>query len=298
MAPPVRRASPFVFVGAVVGTVALGVIALPAGAIAAAPSSTTTSTTANSTTTSTTIGTTTTTTAITGTTVTTTPASTTSTTSPALGAAQLLSSALGAASKQRAVKWTENLSMDGVTISLQASSGKADGLRSETISDGAQSGQVSTILDGGVAYVRGNYLGLRALMDFTDAAATGEAGRWIYAQRAKPAEALVYYSMASGLTVSSLVAQLPMLGTLTEAPLSVVHGQHVYGVKGDKALDAAVPEVLYVRATGSHLPVELTSSYKGANATLVFGAWGQPPSVSAPPKAVPLAASWMSVPAG
>jgi hypothetical protein len=187
--------------------------------------------------------------------------------------------------------------MGGMTISLQASSGRVDGLRSETISDSGESGQVSTILDGGVAYVPGNYLGLRAFMDFTDAAATGEAGHWIFAQRTKPAQALVYYALASGLTVPSLVAQLPMLGTLTEAPLSVVQGQDVYGVKGDKALDTSVPEVLYVRATGSHLPVELTSNYKGASVTLVFGAWGHPPSVSAPAKAVPLATSWMSVPA-
>ena len=78
------------------------------------------------------------------------------------------------------------------------------------------------------------------------------------------------------------------------APLCVVHGQNVYGVRGDKAADTSVPEVLYVRATGSHLPVEMTSTYKGASSAVVFGTWGQPPSASAPAHAVPLVTSWMS----
>ncbi len=319
MAIPVRRAkSPILIFGAMTTTIVLGGAALPAGATTTSTGPTTTSTTPTSTTTSPANGTTPTTTGPTTTgasttvpgpsttvpgptpttTTTTAPASTTSTTVPALEPSQLLSSALAAAASERAVKWTEKVTMSGVTINLQASSGKVDGLRTETISDGTEPGQISTILDGGVAYVRGNFLGLRAFMDFTTSAATTEAGHWVFAERSKPAQALVYYSMASGLTVSSMVAQLLMLGKVTMAPLRVVHGQSVYGVKGNKADDTSVPEVLYVRSTGSHLPVEMTSSYKGVNATVVFGTWGRPPSVSVPAQAVPMITSWMTAAAG
>jgi hypothetical protein len=184
--------------------------------------------------------------------------------------------------------------VSGVSISLQANSGIADGLRTETVSDGATAGQVSTILDGAVAYVRGNYLGLRSLMNFTAAGATKEAGHWFFVKRSEPAQMLVYDTVASGLTVSSMVSELPMSGALTLVPLSVVNGLSAYGIKGEKSDDTSLKEELYVRATGTHLPVEMTDTDKGVVVRLAFGAWGRPPSVSAPAKAVPLMASWMN----
>jgi hypothetical protein len=167
-------------------------------------------------------------------------------------------------------------------------------LRTESISAAGQTADLSTVLVGSTAYLRGNYLGLRSFMDFTDAAAQNEAGHWLFLKQAKPAQARLYEEVAAGLTVPSLVSQLPMFGTLTLEPLRVVHGESVYGVKGEKGAGSTIEETLYVRATGAHLPVELDYTYKGISVALVFTTWGQPPAVTAPTGAVPVQASWLS----
>jgi hypothetical protein len=169
-----------------------------------------------------------------------------------------------------------------------------DGLRTETFTGGGLTGQLSAILVGPAVYVRGNFVGLVAFMQFTDTAATNEAGHWIWVSQKKPSQTLDYLALSSGMTVSSIISQLQMSGPLTLTSPTTVQGQAVLGIKGKRLTNSGVTEVLYVSANGTPLPVEMVSTYNGETATLVFSLWDKAPAATAPAHPVPLKASWIS----
>lgn len=69
----------------------------------------------------------------------------------------------------------------------------------------------------------------------------------------------MFQRLASGLTVRTVMAPVALAGPLSLLPPTTVLGQRVVGIKGKTATGIrvpAVPEVLYVRASGTPLPVE------------------------------------------
>ena len=181
---------------------------------------------------------------------------------------------------------------------VQTSAGRVDGLQSETVRAAGRVGQLSIIFFNGVVYIRANALGLRALVGFTTAASSSEAGHWISVRRSR-AFAALYDLLSSGMTVASTAAELAVPGTLTLVPLTTLHGQRVLGIKARSAGTSKQPatqEVLYVRASRSPLPVEADETIGGSKARVVFGPWGERPAVSAPPRPVPLLTSWLANP--
>lgn len=223
------------------------------------------------------------------------PSTTVTSSVPSAVVLQLLDSAFAAAGAQRGVSWSEKVSIGMTTISLQATSGKSDGVRQETISSGGMVvGHISTVLDGATAYFRADYTALHALEGFTDAAAKQEAGHWISAKRTNASQLLVYAILASGLTVSSLVGLLQMGPSLSESGPTEVNGQSVIEVKGQQAGNSTVTQVIDVRASGAPLPVELTRDLENSTAVLSFGPWGQPPSITVPPSPRPFLSSWLA----
>ncbi len=150
-------------------------------------------------------------------------------------------------------------------------------------------GQLSVRLVHNVAYVKGGAFALSAVMGFKTTAALQEANRWLYLA----STSAIYPSVVYGLTVKSYVSGLKMSGPLTVMPETRRHGFRVYGVK---AVDPSskMTVVMYVRALGAPLPVELTASSKAFSLSAAIGYWNEPVVVHKPTGAIPLLATWVT----
>jgi hypothetical protein len=190
------------------------------------------------------------------------------------------------------VKWYETVTAGGATFKIQCNSGRVDGLRTETVSDGPAVGYINEILDGPKVYIQGNNLGLLSLMQFTGAAAASQTGRWISISENNQTQAALYLELSSGMTVTSIISQAAMAGNMTMTR-STMRGQPVFKIVGSKSVETSVTETMYVQSQGTPLPVEITTNYSGMNAIMTFNTWGHRPAVTAPAHSVPLNVSWM-----
>jgi hypothetical protein len=212
-------------------------------------------------------------------------------------AAQLLDASLKAAQGETGVDWFGTSHNSVGTVTLTTKAGRHDGLQSINFRVGAKTGQISIILVGTTVYLRGNVFGLEQYLGFSSSAGQKEAGRWFSISEPDASLVTIYQSVAAGLTVSTTVAELGMTGPITQTAARNVAGQHAIGIRGTTLPNSAIPstpQVLYVKSTGEHLPVEAVQTYKGQTSSEVLRAWGQAPSVRAPSGAVPLLLSWLS----
>ena len=87
-----------------------------------------------------------------------------------------------------------------------------------------------------------------------------------------------FRDLSSDLTVSSVTTVLDLVGEMTFLPATTVRGQTVLGIQGIRlSEEEKVTETIYVRATGTPLPVELSQTGQGVTGYTYFGPWGQPP---------------------
>jgi len=141
--------------------------------------------------------------------------------------------------------------------------------------------------NGNTVYVIGDGGGLH-LEGFTAAAAARQAGKWISVGPSSP----VYGPTAAGLTVSTTIDLLNMEGPVTELAGTRLLGYRTLGFKGTSEPSEgqpAAPERIYVRSTGTPLPVEAIED----GTTTLFDDWGEPVNVSVPLGAVLIQSSWL-----
>jgi len=234
---------------------------------------------------------------------------------------QLFASAIAAAKTESAVHWVSHVRSRSYSISLVTTAGMADGTQSMTVRSGSQTGHVSAILIGPVAYVLGDEVGLRAVLYFSPTAASQEAGRWLVlasAATGPQSERQLYDEVSSGLTISSIIAAIDLNGTSSLVPGGSVGGRAVLGVRvsvpaaagtsttagtpgttavaGAAGAPASSPsptqEVLYLRASGLPLPVKVVLTSPHVTSTVVFGPWGHAPDAQVPVAAVPFQVAW------
>jgi hypothetical protein len=201
--------------------------------------------------------------------------------------AQRVASAFEAGLGQSSVRWISTESANGVKLAIISDVGRSAGSQILTYTEGAGEGILSVVLLDHTAYIIGNGGGLY-LQGFTAAAATKEANKWI---TVKPSSG-AYTSAAAGLTVSSALAPLRMAGPVTSVPGVKVLGLSTIGFAGTSKPSggqAGTAEKLYVRSSGTPLPVEVVQQ----GTTTVFGNWGEPIKVTVPRGAVPIQASWL-----
>jgi hypothetical protein len=201
--------------------------------------------------------------------------------------AQLVASALNAGLAQKSVRWTSTESASGIKVAIVSDVGRTEGSQIITWTEGSSEAALSIVLVNNTAYLIGDAAGLY-VQGFTVSAATHETNKWI---ALKPSSA-AYSSAAAGLTVSSALGPLRMAGPVTSVPGTKILGLSTLGFKGtSKPFDgqAGVAETLYVRGTGTPLPVEAVQ--KGS--TTLFDDWGEPIKVTAPLGAVPVQAGWL-----
>jgi hypothetical protein len=209
---------------------------------------------------------------------------------PALAApspAQRVITAFNAGLGQSSVRWVTTESANGVKVVIISDVGHSEGSQIITWSQGQAQGLLSVVLVKKTAYLIGNGAGLY-LQGFTAAAATKEANKWIAVAMTSAA----YAPAAAGLTVSSALDPLMMAGPVTAAPGTKILGLSTLGFQGTSKASqgqAGVAEKLYVRSTGTPLPVEVVQN----NTTTVFDNWGEPIKVSVPLGAVVVQAAWL-----
>jgi hypothetical protein len=213
------------------------------------------------------------------------------------GPGQLLRASLNAAKGEPGVDWVGKTQSTNAVVTLTTKAGRQDGLQSINFRLGTKNGQVSIILVGTTVYINGNSFGLEQYLGFSTGAAEREAGHWLSIEEPDASLVNVYEAVAAGLTVSSTVSELAMTGPLSETAVKRLGGQQVIGIKGTTVVNSqapATPQVLYLKSTGEHLPVQAVQSYKGQASTETMGPWGQAPAVHVPPGAAPLQIGWLT----
>jgi hypothetical protein len=211
--------------------------------------------------------------------------------------AHLLSASLSAAAGEAGVDWVGTSRVSGTSVTLTTKAGRHDGLQTITFRIGAKEGQVSIILVRTTVYIQGNVFGLEQYLGFSTSAAEKEAGHWLSIAEPDATLVTIFETVAAGLTVGTTVSELAMSGPMTETATKTVAGQHVVGIRGTTLPDSeapSTPQVLYVKSTGEHLPVEAVQVLKSETSSEVLGPWGQAPQAHVPAGAVPFQVGWLT----
>ena len=157
-------------------------------------------------------------------------------------------------------------------LTLTGDAGPASG--TQTVTLGA--GSISIDVIGGISYLYGNANGLQNLAGLSPTQASASAGQWIEFATTNGA----FASVVVGVRSADLVKELALSGKITKVHPSTVDGLTVDAVQGLQTLDRRnVRVVLYVRATGAHVPVEEDSvNDKGQRISgvhIAFSHWGE-----------------------
>jgi hypothetical protein len=200
----------------------------------------------------------------------------------------LSGSIVAAARAQRSVHWTATEVIGSVALTTGTDAGKTKGVQHVTFAIGKQRAHVKIIVAGGVAYVRGDALGLQLNLSLTTAQAKKYAGAWISIPKLDPA----YAPTAAGDTMDTVVSQLAPHGRLSLIS-GKLHGIRVIGVRGVSGSGTKkTAEVLITRAHGKRLPLEqdIVSPGKHAIGHTAFSKWNETVQVTAPASSTPIAA--------
>ena len=195
------------------------------------------------------------------------PAAATSST----GAATLYRDAL-ATTRSWSVHYASNSTESKQTLMETGNAGPASA--SQTVVLGA--GSISILVIGGISYVKGNVDGLESLAGLSSAQAAEAAGQWIEFSTTNTAFAPV----VEGVRSTDLAKELALKAPLTLGHARTLNGQAVDAIDGTQAFGKKSEHVvLYVRAKGTHVPVEedsVDSKGKHTDAEhIVYSHWGE-----------------------
>ena len=137
-------------------------------------------------------------------------------------------------------------------------------------------GTISILVFGGLSYIKGNTDGLESLAGFSSSQASQGAGQWIEFSTDNTAFAPVVEGVRSADIVKELALEAPLsLGKariLDGQGVDAIDGTQTFGKKSDHV-------VLYVRARGTHVPVEEDSVNAEGQRTdaehIVYSKWGE-----------------------
>lgn len=145
---------------------------------------------------------------------------------------------------------------------------------SQTVTTGKSS--ISILVIGGITYLEGNAGGLQSLAGLSSAQAAEAAGQWIEFSTDNAAFAPVVEGVRSQDVAKELALKAPLsLGrarTLDGEAVDAIDGTQTFGRTSEHV-------VLYVRADGSHVPVEEDSVNAAGKQTaaehVIYSKWGE-----------------------
>ena len=144
-------------------------------------------------------------------------------------------------------------------------------------------GSISILVIGDISYVKGNVNGLEDLAGLSSSQATEAAGQWIEFSTDNAAFAPV----VEGVRSTDLAKELALKSPLSLGHASKLNGEAVDAIDGTQAIGKKSEHVvLYVRAEGTHVPVEEDSvNAKGQHTDaehIVYSRWGEQVRPEAP----------------
>ncbi len=184
-----------------------------------------------------------------------------------------------ATTRSWSVHYASNSTESKQTLVESGDAGPASGSQSVAMGKGS----ISILVIGGISYLMGNPDGLENLAGLSATQATEATNQWIEFATGNSAFAPV----VDGVRSKDLVKELAL-----KAPLSLGHGRTLDGQAVD-AIDGtqsfgrkSLHVVLYVRARGSHVPVEEDSVNAQGKSTgeehITYSRWGEKVRPEAP----------------
>jgi hypothetical protein len=164
---------------------------------------------------------------------------------------------------------------------LQESGNAGPASASQTVLLGK--GSVSILVIGDISYVKGNANGLEDLAGLSSSQAAEAAGQWIEFSTDNAA----FAPLVAGVRSTDLAKELALKSPLSLGHASTLNGEAVDAIDGTQAIGKKSEHVvLYVRAQGSHVPVEEDSvNAKGQHTDaehIVYSRWGEQVRPEAP----------------
>jgi hypothetical protein len=163
------------------------------------------------------------------------------------------------------------------------SAGPARGIESMSI-DG-QSG--TEVLIGNILYFKGTAGFLADEVNVSVPDASRLAGRWVSVTSDDPN----FSDDSLGMSLTSLLSESSVTGSISELPVSIKHGVRVVGVTGtttDPDADPGTTGTLWV-STGSHpMPVEYDEISAAIDVSVYFSHWALPVVIAVPAAATSL----------
>jgi hypothetical protein len=166
-----------------------------------------------------------------------------------------------------------------VTLVESGNAGPASA--SQTVTMGK--GTISILVIGGFSYVKGNVNGLESLAGLSATQSAEAAGQWIEFSTDNAAFAAV----VDGVRSADVAKELALKAPLSLGRARMLDGQAVDVIDGTRSFGKTSGHVvLYVRAKGTHVPVEEDSvNAKGQDTDaehIVFSKWGEQVRPEAP----------------
>jgi hypothetical protein len=159
-----------------------------------------------------------------------------------------------ATTKSWSVHYASTGKASNVTILDSGDSGPASGVQQVLVGRGSISYSASLIVIGSITYVKGNARALEDLTGLSASQASANAGKWVqFATDNK-----VFAQVVVGVRSHDVVQELALQGPYALGATRKLDGYQVDAIHGTLRLPGQKPThaVLYVRATGTHVPVE------------------------------------------
>lgn len=189
-----------------------------------------------------------------------------------------------ASTKEWYVHYHSSSTQSKTTLEETGDAGPASGTQLIHMGSGKELTNTATIdVIGGTTFVKGNASGLEALAGLSATEAAEAAGQWIQFSTENSA----FSAVVAGVRSQDLATELALKGPLRLGRASALDGLKVDAIKGTQTLGhKSVPVVLYVRANGTHVPVEEDSlNARGKHTVaehITYSSWGETVRPKAP----------------
>lgn len=149
--------------------------------------------------------------------------------------------------------------------------------------DGAKS---TVLVLGGTAYINGDAHAVADYFGIPTSDPQALANKWITVPPSDPD----YSTVSASVTLPSDFHNVTFSGPYTALADTTVDGVAVVPITGRMPgpKSGTVKATLYVTATGTRLPIELTATSGRSVVTETWSAWGQPATLSVPAGSVPI----------
>lgn len=194
-----------------------------------------------------------------------------------------------ATTKSWSVHYVSSSNVAQVLLLETGDSGPASGTQTVATGKGNLNDTITISVIGGLTYVKGNASGLQALVGMDAATAQQVAGRWIEFSTTNA----TFAPVVAGVRSHDVATELELKGPLTLGHATTLGGIAVDAIEGTQTYARKKDRVvLYVRAHGSHVPVEEDAVDAKGKATsalhVAYSHWGETVRPQAPPGAVPI----------